>query len=87
MKNERYLFMLIILLLNDNCRLGQTDIGKGYVQVQFSPDRWLWHNGTLNCTRRLSRTIEMNVDALEFSPDSEMVADGNLLHRCPLRDR
>ena len=82
MKNvlQRYLSILIALLLSDDrCTYGQADkfIGKGSVQaIQFSPDgRWLAIGTTALLelyeaeTYQFSHSIEMNVDALEFSPD------------------
>ena len=102
MKNvlQRYLSILIALFSVAIVAYGQTDkfIGKGSVQaIQFSLDgRWLAIGTTALLelyeaqTYQLSRSIEMNVDALEFSPDgSEMlVADGNYcIGWIPLRGR
>ena len=95
MKNvlQRYLSVLIILCSTTIVAYGQTDkfIGKGSVQaIQFSSDgRWLAIGTTALLelyeaqTYQFSHSIEINVDALEFSPDgSEMlVAAGDLLHR------
>ncbi len=72
---------------------GQTDkvIGKGYVEaIQFSPDgRWLaiGTSALLELydakTYQFSHSIEMNVDALEFSPDETelLIADRDLMYR------
>jgi len=66
-------------------------IGKGYVTaIQFSPDgRWLAIGTTAILelydakTYQFSHSIEMNVDALEFSPDETelLIADRDLMYR------
>ena len=95
MKNvlQRYLSVLIVFCSVAVVAYGQTDkfIGKGSVRaIQFSSDGSWLAIGTSAFLElyeaqmyQLSRTIEMNVDALEFSPDGTemLVADGDLLHR------
>ena len=95
MKNglQRCLPILLALLSVAAVADGQTDqvIGKGYVKaLQFSPDgRWLAIGTSAFLelydakTYQFSHNIEMNVDALEFSPDETemLVADRDLLHR------
>ena len=95
MKNvvQRYLFILITFYSVTIVTYGQADkfIGKGSVQaIQFSPDgRWLAIGTTALLelyeaeTYQFSHSVEMNVDALEFSPNGTemLVAAGDLLHR------
>ena len=95
MKNvlQRYLSVLIVFCSVAVVAYGQTDkfIGKGSVRaIQFSSDGSWLAIGTSAFLElyeaqmyQLSRTIKMNVDALEFSPDGTemLVADGDLLHR------
>ena len=95
MKNvvQRYLFILITFYSVTIVTYGQADkfIGKGSVQaIQFSADgRWLAIGTTALLelyeaeTYQFSHSVEMNVDALEFSPNGTemLVAAGDLLHR------
>ena len=95
MKNrlQRCLVILIALFSVAVVAYGQTDkvIGKGYVEaIQFSPNgRWLAIGTSAFLelydakTYQFSHSFEMNVDALEFSPDGTeiLVADRDLLYR------
>ena len=90
---QRCLPILITLFSVTVVAYGQADeiIGKGSVKaIRFSPDgRWLAIGTTAILELydaqmyQLNRTIEMNVDALEFSPDGTelLVADRGLVHR------
>ena len=96
MKNGLHHYVSIILIILFSVGVGAYGqphkfIGKGHIQaLHFSPDgRWLAIGTTALLelyeaqTYQLNRTIEMNVDALEFNQDGTeiLVADGDLVRR------